>query len=200
MYLEDYQNHFADLSPGGCYIALRLGFFAPEAELNLFSPDWINFYTLSGFALVDPLLRWCQQNDGAARWSEVSAHAGSDVAGHYRQYGYTYGTVISIRGTATQRKHSLGIFARRDREPMQKEMQGMRQILSDLHMYEAKLLTPAQAEALRLYAQGLTQKETADRLGVSVSAVKARLRAAADRVGVKTPVEAAFVAARRGLL
>ncbi|MBU2359375.1 MAG: autoinducer binding domain-containing protein [Alphaproteobacteria bacterium] len=165
----------------------------------MFAPDWVDHYTLSGHALSDPLLRWCQKSEGIVRWSDVECPYTSDVLLDYKAYGYRYGTVVSIRGTSTQPKGSLGVFARKEREPSDAEMAEIRRIISELHADEPRQMTKAQLEALRLYAQGFLQKQIAHELNISVGAVKARLRGGADRLNVKTSREAALIAASRGL-
>jgi LuxR family transcriptional regulator len=200
MNLKDCRSRLADLAPAGCYVALRVGFYAPEAELNLFSTGWIDHYTISGHALSDPLLLWCQSNEGCTRWSDIDGLDLANVLRDYQSFGYRFGSVVSIRGNEAMRKRSLGIFARNDREPYESEMDEIREIVLRLHSYEPKPMTNAQLEALRLYSQGFLQKQIAHELKISVGAVKARLRGGADRLGAKTPREAAIIATSRGLL
>ncbi|KFE35659.1 helix-turn-helix transcriptional regulator [Thioclava atlantica] len=200
MNLSDFQSLFAELAPAGCYVALRVGFYAPEAELNLFPAEWIDHYTLSGHALADPLLRWCQENAGYARWRDIDGLAATRVMRDYQSFGYTFGSVVSIRGTLSMPKRSLGIFARSDRDLLDSEMEEIQKSLSRIHAYEPKALTDAQLEALQLYSRGYLQKEIAYKLQISVGAVKARLRGGADRLEARTLREAAHIAASRGLL
>ncbi|AQS47322.1 hypothetical protein BMG03_05575 [Thioclava nitratireducens] len=200
MILRDHQSLFADLAPAGCYVALRAGFFAPEAELNLFPPEWINHYTFSGLALADPLLRWCQENSGYARWGEIDSFVGTSFMRDYRSFGFEFGGVVSIHGTQEMPKRSLGIFARSDRELRVSEMKEIERVLSRIHSDEPEMPTEAQMEALQLYSKGYLHKQVAHELQLSVGGVKARLRGAADRLGAKTLREAASIAASRGLL
>lgn len=200
MNFKDYRRRFADLAPAGCYVALRVGFYAPEAELNSFSSDWIDHYTLSGHALADPLLLWCHQNEGYARWSDITGLGIADVLHDYRSFGYRFGSVVSIPATVSMRRRSLGIFARSDREFHALEMDEINEALQKMHTYAPNPMTKAQLEALRLYSQGYLQKEIAYTLKISVGAVKARLRGGADRLEVKSPREAALLAVSRGLL
>jgi LuxR family transcriptional regulator, quorum-sensing system regulator SdiA len=197
MRLENFRNQFANLSPAGCYVALRVGFYAPEDEMNLFPTKWIDHYTLSGLALVDPFLRWCQMNQGYARWGDIE---GVQTLKDYQTFGFNFGCVVSIFGTPSQPKRSLGIFARKDRDPDMAEMAELNRLLHGLHTHETRKPTKAQLAALRLFAQGLPQKVIANELGISIGAVKGRLRGGAERLEVRTPVEAAFLADRRGLL
>ncbi|OOY06701.1 autoinducer binding domain-containing protein [Thioclava sp. F28-4] len=198
--LSDFQSLFAERAPAGCYIALRAGFFAPEAELNLFPADWINHYTFSGLALADPLLRWCQENSGYARWKDIDSFVGTDFMRDYRKFGFEFGSVVSIHGTEEMPKRSLGIFARADRELHVSEMEEIETVLARIHAAEPEMPTEAQMQALQLYSKGYLHKQVAHELQLSVGGVKARLRGAADRLGAKTLREAASIAASRGLL
>ncbi|MGO4909630.1 autoinducer binding domain-containing protein [Pseudorhodobacter sp. W20_MBD10_FR17] len=197
MRIENFRSQFALLAPAGCYIALRVGFFAPEDEMNIFPTKWIDHYTLSGMALVDPLLRWCQKNEGCARWRDIEE---AQPLNEYRSFGMHFGSVVSIFGTIAKPKRSLGIFARNDRDLDEAEMAELGRLLRGLHAHETRKPTKSQLEALRLFAQGLPQKQIAHELGISIGAVKGRLRGGAERLEVRTPVEAAFLADRRGLL
>ncbi|MEX1662149.1 autoinducer binding domain-containing protein [Thioclava sp. 15-R06ZXC-3] len=200
MNLTDFQCLFADLAPAGCYVALRVGFYAPEAEMNLFSKDWIDHYTLSGHALADPFLLWCQKNSGYARWSDFESLGSTKVMNDYRSFGFRFGGVFSIWGSPSSPKRSLGIFARNDREFHAFEMNEISETLTKIHDYKQTSLTKSQLEALRLYSRGTLQKQIAHELNISLPAVKARLRSAAIRLEVKTLREALHIAASRGLL
>jgi DNA-binding CsgD family transcriptional regulator len=187
-------------APGGYYIALRVGFYAPERELNGFASEWSDHYTREGLALVDPYMRWCQGNLGILRWSDVDLPDPSAVASAYRRFGFLFGASASIGGTATVPKRSFGVFAHPQREFRDDELSFLHRALGQLHDASNDVLTPAQAAALRLLSQGKRQKEIAMLLGISISAVKARLKSAAQRLGASTPIEAASIAASGGML
>lgn len=55
-------------------------------------------------------------------------------------------------------------------------------------------------EALRLLSEGASARGAARRLGVSERTVSRRIRAACDRLGVHTPIEAVVAAVRDDLL
>lgn len=61
-------------------------------------------------------------------------------------------------------------------------------------------LTTAQLEVLRLLVSGLGRKEVAHRLGVSESAVKARVDAARRKLGAKTTIQVIGMAYEQGQL
>ncbi|MBI1219842.1 MAG: LuxR family transcriptional regulator [Rhodobacteraceae bacterium] len=188
------------LAPAGYYIALRVGFYAPEREMNAFPSDWTDYYTRDGLALVDPYMQWCQRNAGISRWSAVDLPDPYSVAFAYRRFGIPFGASVSITGTITEPRRSFGVFAHPDREFSEEEMALLHDALDQLHSANNDVLTPAQAAALRLLSQGKRQKEIAALLGISISAVKARLKSASERLGASTPIEAASIAASSGML
>ncbi len=80
------------------------------------------------------------------------------------------------------------------------EIVDLRELLTTLHVNEPQSLTESQVEVLRMLSTGMRYKQMAYALGISESAVKARLKGAAQRMNAKTAAQAASVAASRGIL
>jgi aldose 1-epimerase/LuxR family transcriptional regulator len=191
------------LAPAGFYAALRLGFFSPEEELNAFDPRWIDHYTVNGLALHDPLMRWIYSGSGARRWSELAIPDPMGVLSNYAAFGMRYGAVICVTADEDRPRRTFGYFARHDRELSQFEIRELEAALRAAHFHEPETdqaLTRAQTDALRLLSRGMRLKEIAHALGISESAVKARLKSAMARMDARTPVQAASIASQRGLL
>lgn len=73
--------------------------------------------------------------------------------------------------------------------------------LPETHRFkEARPLTQAELRVLRTVAQGHTNKETAEYLGLSLNTVKAQLRAVHGKMGVSSRAELIRVASMRGIL
>ncbi|TMV71927.1 LuxR family transcriptional regulator [Thioclava sp. BHET1] len=197
---SEYQATFSRIAPAGYYIALRLGFYAPEEEVNTFPKAWVEHYTAAGLALFDPFLQWCHANSGARRWGEIDLPDPVQVIPAYKEFGLAYGAVVSVQGTPQRPRRSFGVFARFEREFHSSELEELQDILIDLHQGAQQSLTEAQREVLRMVSSGLRQKQIAHALGISLSAVKSRLKSAADRLEAKTPAEAAYIATTKGLL
>ncbi len=200
--LERWEQTYCEIAPAGCYIALWLGFYAPEEELNTFPAAWIEEYTVRGLALDDPLMRWAYGNEGVIRWSELAPLDPANVLRSYAAHGLTFGAVACIPGESEHPMRSIGFFARSDREFTDEEMQKLHdELLADHNSMKVEgNLTPAQIDALRLLASGMRQKEIAYELGISQSAVKARLKGSIRKMGAKTAAQAASIASRKGLL
>jgi DNA-binding CsgD family transcriptional regulator len=61
-------------------------------------------------------------------------------------------------------------------------------------------ITPRQAAALRLLAEGASPEEIAESLGVRPITIRNHIQAAMDRLGARTRLEAVILASRAGLL
>jgi DNA-binding NarL/FixJ family response regulator len=66
--------------------------------------------------------------------------------------------------------------------------------------HPAGLLAPSEHQLLLLLAEGLPLDSIARRLGTSSRTLRRRIRVLCDRIGVRTPLQAAVWAARRGLI
>ena len=203
MRLADCGEVFARIAPAGHYAAVRLGFFSPEEESNTFDPEWIDHYTIHGLALHDPLMRWVYSGSGARRWSALPVPDPMHVLEAYATFGMIYGAVVCVTADEIRPRRTFGYFARQDRELTDAELAALESALRALHCGDAaeeSVLTRAQADALRLLARGMRRKQIAFALGISESAVKARLKSAVVRMDARTPAQAASLAAEKGWL
>jgi aldose 1-epimerase/LuxR family transcriptional regulator len=203
MRLAECKDFFASRAPAGHYVALRLGYFSPEEDINTFDPSWIDYYTINGLALYDPLMRWIYSSSGSSRWSDLAVPDPMNVLAAYAKYGMPYGAVVCVTADEDRPRRTFGYFARSDRELTDSEIQELEATLRAIHYEEPGVeppLTRAQTDALRLLSRGMRLKEIALALGISESAVKARLKSAMGRMDARTPVQAASTASQRGLL
>ncbi|WP_089258812.1 helix-turn-helix transcriptional regulator [Cereibacter sphaeroides] len=191
----------SELAPAGFYIGLRVRFVAPETEVNHLPVPLMSRYVARGMALKDPLLQWAFMNCGKSRWSALPAEDPAGVMVEYGQHGLAYGCVISILSLSDGYVRTVGIFGRADREHTDQEMLGIEKLLLGMHRRRtAPRLTISQIEALRLLADGYRYKRIAHILGITESAVKARLKSAVSQTGARTPVQALQIAMNAGLL
>jgi LuxR family transcriptional regulator, quorum-sensing system regulator SdiA len=203
MRLADCKEIFGTIAPAGHYVALRLGFISPEEELNTFAPFWVDHYTAGGLALQDPLMRWVYSGSGARRWSDLPIPDPMRVLDAYAAFGMPYGAVVCVTADEVRPRRTFGYFARPDRELTDAELSDLETTLRALHFGDATEelgLTRAQADALRLLSRGMRLKQIAFALGISESAVKARLKSAVARMDARTPAQAASLAAEKGWL
>jgi DNA-binding CsgD family transcriptional regulator len=190
------------IAPAGFYVALRVGFSFPEEEVNLLPNIWVEFYTTHGLVVQDPAMRWVYGNTGAIRFSEMTLPDPHQVRAHAAVFGMGHGAVVSVMQPQDRGRRSYGIFFRDDRDFEEAEMQGLQRIMEKLHQgsEEEKNLTQAEIEALKLQSEGMRLKQIAARLGISESAVKARLNNVKRKLGARTQSQAASIAAARRIL
>jgi LuxR family transcriptional regulator, quorum-sensing system regulator SdiA len=199
--LVDHTDSILRISPSGFYLALRVGFTFPEEELNRLPDPWVEHYSRHGLVVHDPLMKWVYANQGIARWSDIDTPDPQAVRVSALAHGLAYGAVASATTASERGKRSYGLFFRADRDFYEEELVNLRLLLETLHSGSKleRKLTANEVEALELIATGLRLQQIAGRLGISESAVKARLNNAKAKLGARTASQAASLAASRRL-
>ena len=200
--LKTMRNQIDRISPAGFYVAIRVGFSFPEEELNGLPENWVEFYTTHGLVVHDPAMKWVYSNTGATRMSEITLPDLHQVRERAAMFGLNHGAVISVMSQADRGRRSYGLFFRDDRDFEETDLDQLHTILTRLHSgIEADTsLTAAEVQALRMQAEGLRLKQIAAEIGISESAVKARLNNAKRKLGAKTLSQAASIASTRRIL
>lgn len=185
------------IAPVGFYIALHVGFSFPKEEINRLPADWVEFYTINGLGVHDPVMRWFYGSAGIIRWSEIGLPDQREVMAAAKRHGLLHGAAATVPGINGRRSYAN--FFRYDRPFHDVELATLLQILTSLHNgnTEDVVLTPAEIEALRMQSEGKRLKQIAWELGISVSAVKARLANAKRKLGAQTASQAAVLASSR---
>lgn len=195
-------EQFGLIAPAGYYVALRVGFSFPEEEMNHLPEPWVEFYTTHGLVVQDPALKWVYAHTGATRFSEMGLPDPHQVRAQAALFGLGYGAAVSVTTAADKGRRSYGQFFRADRDFDAGELDRLLRFVTLLHTgrEEEPSLTAAEIEALKLQAEGLRLKQIAARLGISESAVKARLNNVKRKLGARTQSQAASIAAARRIL
>ena len=177
------------LAPLGFALGLHIRFASAHIMIQTYDPAWIEHYTQNGYMLCDPMVSWGFGSVGAIRWSQLGHPDPHDIWGQARGYGLKYGVAVS-HGPVSSR--TIGGFARGDREFTDQEIEQIHTTVRLLHVESTPpdSLTPAQRHALRLVARGSRHAEAAALLGISESALKARLKSARERLFARTTAEA----------
>lgn len=177
------------LAPMGYTVGLHIRFASPLILKSTYPPDWQQEYQDNAYALRDPLVFWGIGISGQTRWSEIRLPDPFSIMDKAKRHGLLYGAVVSC-GPITSR--SIIGCARSDREFTDDEIDAIAVVARALHEAAAPPteLTKAQIEALRLIADGDRHTAAAAKLGISESALKARLSSARVRLGARTTAEA----------
>ncbi len=196
--------HFFDFdkwAPCGYYVALCVGFAFPRVEQNAYPPEWIDLYTQRGFMLHDPVLKWIYDNTGSIRWSDIELPDPRRIMRQAAGFGMRYGIAVSFSDEFDGMR-SFATFARKNREFKDDEIHFFRDSLWALHSAARPPvnLTEAELEVLRMLRSGFLMKQIAGKIGVSLGAIKQRLRNAKFKLGAKTSNQAISLALEYGLL
>ena len=187
--LEQLFGALAAVAPEGYSAGLHIRFTAPLVYRTTYTESWTTHYKENVFALRDPAVFWGLGTKGQTRWSEIRLPDPFNIFGQAKAYGLRFGVVIS-HGPITSR--SIVGLARADREFTDREIDEAAKIVFALHdaAEPPTELTYAQSEALRLLSEGDRHAAAASKLGISESALKARLKSARIRLGARTTAEA----------
>jgi len=160
---------------------------------------WLDHYTEQAYALRDPMIAWGFSREGASRWSAITIPDPFGILRQAADYGLRFGVVVAC---GPMRSRTIAGVARADREFEDAEMGHIEDLVRLLHdlTEPPEKLTRAQADALRCIAAGDRHAAAAARLGISESALKARLTAARERLMARTTAEAIQRAKDYGLM
>jgi len=177
------------LAPAGYFIGLHIRFTSPLMTFSTYPQGWTDHYTANAYALRDPIVAWGLSTEGTARWGELNIPDPFNIMGKAAEFGMKYGVAVAV-GAVTSR--TIGSVARSDREFRDEEAEEVSQLIRRLHQMTEPpdSLTKAQIEALRLIAEGDRHTAAAAKLGISESALKARLTAARNKLLARTTAEA----------
>lgn len=187
--LEEELRRLDAVAPAGYCIGLHMRFAAPLKTYQTVSRAWVDRYLSQAYGMRDPMIAWAFSTEGMARWSEIDIpdpfHIMEDAARH----GLKYGVQFSC-GPLSSR--TVAAITRQDREFTDEESANAMSIVRRLHALSEppEALTNAQVAALRLIAAGDRHTAAAVKLGISESALKARLTAARQRLMARTTAEA----------
>jgi LuxR family transcriptional regulator len=178
-----------ELAPGGYFAGLHVRFAAPLISVTTYDPAWVHHYTSNAYAMRDPMIAWGLSKEGSSRWNEISIPDPFGIWAEAAEFGLNYGVAVSC-GPITSR--SIVGAARQDRDFSDSEIEQIHGIVLSLHELSEPPteLTPAQVEALRCIADGDRHAAAAAKLGISESALKARLISARTRLMARTTTEA----------
>ncbi|WP_300512905.1 autoinducer binding domain-containing protein [Aliiroseovarius sp.] len=187
--IEDLTNELGELAPKGYFVGLHIRFAAPLMTFQTYPQAWTDHYTQHAYALRDPLIAWGISRTGATRWSDIDIPDPFDIMAEARKFGLVYGVSISC-GPMTSR--TVAGIARADREFTDEEIAELSGIILRLHTETEPPdnLTGAEIEALKVVGSGERYAAGAARLGISESALKARLTSARRKLFARTSAEA----------
>jgi len=182
-------KNLVPLAPKGYFIGLHIRFTSPLMSFQTYDQAWLDHYTENGYVLRDPMTAWGFSTTGWIRWSDPAL---IDPFGLFKEaatYGLTFGATVAC---GPIRSRTIASFARDDRDYTDGEIDLISSVVHRLHeMTEPPHdLTKAQIEALKCIAGGDRHAAAAAKLGISESALKARVTAARSRLMARTTAEA----------
>jgi LuxR family transcriptional regulator len=173
----------------GYFIGLHIRFTSPLMTFQTYEQAWLDHYTENGYVLRDPMTAWGFSKTGAIRWSDPTLLDPFGLFKEAEKFGLCFGATLSC---GPIRSRTIASFARDDREFEDGEIAELSSTVQRLHELTQPPddLTKAQVEALKCIAGGDRHAAAAAKLGISESALKARITSARIRLMARTTAEA----------
>jgi LuxR family transcriptional regulator len=178
-----------NLTPEGYFLGLHIRFTSPVMMFQTYDQAWTDHYTNNGYVLRDPMTAWGFCTTGSTRWSNKKIPDPFGIFKKAEEFGLRYGVTISCGAISSR---TIASVARADREYEDSEIEEIQKIVHRLHeMSEPpQKLSKAQIEALKYIADGDRHAAAAAKIGISESALKARLTSARQGLMARTTAEA----------
>jgi LuxR family transcriptional regulator len=182
-------QNLARIATAGYFIGLHIRFTSPLFTFQTYDQRWIDHYTENGYVLRDPMTAWGFSRTGWIRWSDPALLDPFGLFKEAAQYGLNFGVTIAC---GPIKSRTIASFARSDREFREDEIAKIERTVLRLHDLSEppEALTEAQIEALKCIAGGDRFAQAAEKLGISESALKARITTARNRLMARTTAEA----------
>jgi LuxR family transcriptional regulator len=182
-------QNLARIATAGYFIGLHIRFTSPLFTFQTYDQRWIDHYTVNGYVLRDPMTAWGFSRTGWIRWSDPALLDPFGLFKDAASYGLNFGVTVAY---GPIKSRTIASFARSDREFREDEIAKIERTVLRLHDLSEppEALTEAQIEALRCIAGGDRFAQAAEKLGISESALKARITTARNRLMARTTAEA----------
>ncbi|MCK0139394.1 autoinducer binding domain-containing protein [Aliiroseovarius sp. F47248L] len=187
--IDSLLNELGPMASAGYFVGLHIRFAAPLLTFQTYPQTWSDHYTRNAYALRDPMIAWGISRTGATRWSDIDLPDPFGILKDAARHGLVYGVCVSC-GEISSR--TVAGLARADREFTDEEIAAISGVVLRLHHVSQPpdTLTKAEIEALQVLASGERYAAGAVVLGISESALKARLSSARKKLFARTSAEA----------
>lgn len=187
--IDSLLNELGSYATTGFFVGLHIRFASPLMRFQTYPKSWSDHYTNNAYALRDPIIAWGISRTGATRWSDIDLPDPFNILQDAERHGLRFGVCVSC-GEISSR--TVASVTRSDREFTDEEIAAISGIVLRLHHISQPPdnLTEAEIQALQVLGSGERYANGAAVLGISESALKARLSSARKKLFARTSAEA----------
>jgi LuxR family transcriptional regulator len=186
-------------SPSGFSLVMNHTRVGPEFLLSTVHPEWQQVYDRRNYVWFDPILLSTVMSDGDRRWSDVKLPDIRGVMREAKSFGLSFGATFARTNAHAKSLLSVG---RSDRDILPAEMKELSEWFTSYceRIFIEDDLTLVEKQTLISLADDRSIKQVAEHLGVSQSAVKARLSSVRAKFKVNTNTKAIVTGIRRKII
>ncbi|MGV8987896.1 MAG: autoinducer binding domain-containing protein [Cypionkella sp.] len=122
------------LCNSGFALAIHIRMTAPTLLYQTYTPAWAEHYSVKGYMLSDPVVRWGLTHSGRVWWSDLTGEDPEGVIPAAISFGLTHGWTYSV-GPANSR--TIAGLTRSDRAHTTAEIAEIEAIVDDVHALTA---------------------------------------------------------------
>ena len=183
----------------GWSIVVNFNLRGYEHFASTYPDEWATEYVNGNYNVQDPTVVWASFRQGMCRWSETGIPDMMKVLRRAKVYDLNFGGIWSRK---TGKKRTMLFVGKADREFNDEEME----LISDaMNPFFTSVgpdhrLTDGEIDALKLLIVGASTADIANDLGITESAVKARVSSARSKLGCKTTPQMIYQVTSSGML
>lgn len=167
------------IATAGYFLAVRNRGTSPVMAFQTYPQKWIDQYTDNAYVLRDPITTWALTVGGTIRWSSPFLPDPFRIFRLAAEHGLRFGASVAHGPLGAL---TICSVAREDRELTDAEIEEVKAIVIGLHerIDLPKELSASHKEILMILADGGTPAQVAERLGLSESAARTRIKQVLD--------------------
>ncbi len=123
-------TRLGDLCDTGYALAIHIRLTAPTLLYQTYSQAWAEHYSIKGYMLSDPVVRWGLTHTGQVTWASLTGEDPEGVIASASSFGLTHGWTYAT-GAANTR--TIAGMTRSARAHTDAEVIEIKEIVDDLH-------------------------------------------------------------------
>lgn len=95
-------NALGSLCDRGFALAVHIRLIRPTLLYQTYAQPWVEHYSMKGYMLTDPTVRWGLENTGSIRWPDLAAQDTAGVFADALKFGLTNGCTFATGPAASR--------------------------------------------------------------------------------------------------
>lgn len=197
----------ATIATSGYVICHDIVGINPTFSKCTYPEEWQLKYRTETYGIADPTVHWGVANNSVTRWSAIGdefyqGEKSYTVMSLAAAYGLNFGITYTSLSDGPNPKKSFCAAARSSSEFSDREIEMLSNTFREIidALIRASSITEQENAVLQFLVSGLSHKQIADQLEISVDQVRYRLESVRQKLQVENTTQALLFAKQAGLV